>query len=140
SCQINVVEKSFGKQHRLIRFTVKSMNQAGSTQGTKSQSHSQGSIFLITDIKADHRHNTDDQTLDPYRGEKVLCKDGLIHRSWLIVHNLRIVRLQSKSNGRKAVCQKIDKQQVYRCERYRQTGQGSIEYGQDTCKVSGKKE
>ena len=48
--------------------------------------------------------------------------------------------LQSQRDSRKAVCQKIDKQQVYRCERYRQTGQGSIEYGQDTCKVSGKKE
>src|SRR5699024_3122988 len=116
------------------------MNQTGSTQSTEGQGYSQSSSVLITDIETDHSHNADDQTFNSDLGKEVFGKDRLVHRSWFIVHNLRIMRFQSQGDSRKTVCQKVDKQQVYRRERYGKSGQGSIENRQDTCKVSGKKE
>ena len=82
------------------------MNQTGSTQSTEGQGHSQSSIFLITDIETDHSHNADDQTFNSDLGKEVFGKDRLVHRSWFIVHNLRIMRFQSQGDSRKTVCEK----------------------------------
>ena len=114
------------------------MYQPGGTQSTKGKCHSQKRAFLISYIESYHSHNADDKTFDPDFGKKISCQDRLIHRSWFFLHHLFGMRLQSQRDCRKAVCQKVDKQQMHRRKRYRKVCQRRIEHSKDPCKVSGK--
>ena len=41
--------------------------------------------------------------------EEILCQYRFVRRSWFLIHHITVRRLHAKCDGRKAICQKINK-------------------------------
>ena len=122
SLQPWIVKEPFSKDNRMIRLTVKSMGQACQTKcSERIRTAKQRAILVISCQKCDHCHRTDHKALQTDFAKEILCQYRFVRSSWFVIHHIAVRRLHAKCDGRKAICQKINKQQVYRCKRNRKS-------------------
>ena len=138
SLEINIIKEPFLKQHRPVCLTVISMEKSGCTECSKRHRTSeQCSFACIPNHKSNHSHYANRKSFCHNLSQKISGQNGFIFLSWLFIHNVFSMRLQSKGNRRKTICQQIDKQQVNRSERNRKTSDGCVQNRKDCSEVSG---
>ena len=117
---IFVIEESSCKEDSAFRFTVITMYQTGKAKNTKRHCAGKAGISsLITNHKRSQRNQSDYTAFNSDSCKECLCQNRFAHWSWFFFHNRMLIRLQSKGNRRKTICQKVDKQKMYCCKWHR---------------------
>lgn len=132
-----VAQEAFGKQDGMIGFAVKAVEQPGKAQGAKGAGATQQRAALaIACQESQHGHHADHQTLQADFSQEILCQNRPIGSSGGLAHYFIGVGLCAQGDGRKAVGQKVDEQQMHRGKGHRKSCHRCTKDGENGTKVS----
>ena len=139
-----VIPQTLGEDHRFLRLTAESVEQAGHTQCGECHGHGCAGIVCAL-VKVAQQECADGGDTDNDAGiadlnEEVLGQNGFVCRTGFPFHHVIGMGFQSQCNCRERVGKQIDKQQVDWRKRHRQPCQRAEQHGNDTCQIAGQQE